>query len=199
MKIRKINFDRRYRSTKEIGCIFKRVKRKVKQVLRISATIGFLVFLAYGVWFTNNWFEKHYLIFNKPVEVYFNPPIQVRGRKPEVKLIVIDKTPKLDQLTPIEKYICDKFGVYDCKMALAVARAESGMNAEAWNVNRNGTIDVGIFQINSIHFNQPGCSLKEVADAKGNVDCAYSIWQEQGWRPWTVAKNGRFIKFLKTN
>lgn len=174
--------------------------KKVKLQKRWLATLTVLAVLAVTfavAWFVNSWFETHYLVFNPPVEIYFNPPVEVKKRKPEVKLVIVDKTPKLDKLTPIEKYICDKFGVYDCKMALAVARAESGMNPEAWNINKNGTIDVGIFQINSIHFNQPGCSLREVVDPKKNVDCAYSIWKRQGWHPWTAAKNGRFIRFLK--
>ena len=95
--------------------------------------------------------------------------------------------------TPLKKYICDKFGVYDCKTALAVASAESGLREQAVHINNNNTIDVGIFQINSIHFKQEGCSLKEIIDQYKNVDCAYGIWKVQGWNPWVAFINGNYL------
>jgi len=73
------------------------------------------------------------------------------------------------------------------------------MREGAFNANANGTIDVGIFQINSIHFNKEGCSLKEVSDAYKNVDCAYEIYKQSGWTPWTVFNTGSFKEHLNEN
>lgn len=40
----------------------------------------------------------------------------------------------------------------DPMLLTAIAQVESGMNPEAINVNTNGSYDVGLMQINSIHF-----------------------------------------------
>ena len=128
------------------------------------------------------------------IKVEFKEPMTLTRRStisPIVKVVKILEYPEeID--TPIEKYICDKFGVYDCKNALAIFKAESGLREDAININTNGTIDVGIAQINSIHFKRKGCSLKELVDQYKNVDCAYSIYKEQGFTPWVAFLNGNF-------
>ena len=47
--------------------------------------------------------------------------------------------------------------------------------------NRNGSIDEGVFQINSIH------GKTNMKDWKTNIDYAKTIFDRQGWRPWTCA------------
>lgn len=142
------------------------------------------------------WFDRNTLEFNKVVEVKFNKPIEVKERQIEVSQVVkvMETIPHPDDLeTDVEKYIYEVFGIEDYKIALAIARSESGLREDALNTyNSNGTIDVGIFQINSVHFTKDGCSLKEVATMKGNVDCAYQIYQASGWTPWVVFNNGAF-------
>lgn len=146
----------------------------------------------------NDWFNKHYLDFNIPVKVAVFSPVEIKIRKPQVieKKLVLEYPEEID--TPIEKYICDKWGVYECKTALAVSKAENGTRQpDRFNVNNNGTIDVGIFQINSIHFKKEGCSLAEIVIAEKNVDCAYKIWKASGWSPWVAYKNGNYLGMLK--
>ncbi len=55
------------------------------------------------------------------------------------------------------------------------------------NHNNNGTIDYGIFQVNSIHTKKYGDAF--IADWRANVDTAYKIYQSAGntFRPWTCA------------
>jgi len=48
----------------------------------------------------------------------------------------------------IIKQACDKYGV-NYKLALAVAKCESGLNPKARNKNTDSSIDRGIYQINS--------------------------------------------------
>lgn len=170
------------------------ISRKVKAgaiVLGILVIVALAYMTVVGV---NNWFDKHYFQFNKPIEVQLNAPIQVKERKISITQViqVLNEVQPLENLTPIEKYICEKWGVYDCKTALAVAKAESGMREDAIGMNGGKSIDIGIFQINSVHFKRAGCSLKELVDAHKNVDCAYQIWKEQGWTPWSVFNNGSF-------
>lgn len=172
----------------------KPLKRQNRFWLYVKLIVSLIVIggLFWVFMIVNSWFNTHYFEFNSPVIVNFYQPIVIKKRIPRVieKKLILDYPDAID--TPLKQYICDKFGVYDCKIALAIASAESGLREEAFNINTNGTIDVGIFQINSVHFKQEGCSLKEISDAYKNVDCAYKIWQASGWEPWVAFLNGNF-------
>lgn len=179
----------------EVRPIYKpKLTRKVKVGIFFLGIFVLFLFAYRAFVKVNAWFNGHYFQFNQVMEVQFNQPIEIKERKVNVSQIVqvLNEVQPLENLTPIEEYICKKWGVYDCKTALAVARAESGMRENAININKNDTIDVGIFQINSVHFEQEGCSLKEVSDAYKNVDCAYGLWQVSNWSPWVAFLNGSF-------
>lgn len=134
---------------------------------------------------------------NPVVAMQFKMPITI-APKEEPKVIEtfkpIEYTAEVD--TPLKQYICDKFGAMDCKIALGIAQAESGFRSDAFNINTNDTIDIGVFQINSVHFKQAGCSLEEVVFANKNVDCAYSIWKASGWKAWSAYNNSSYLAQL---
>lgn len=95
-----------------------------------------------------------------------------------------------------EEYICYKFGK-DCRLALAVSQAENGTRqCDRFGVNTNKTIDVGIFQLNTVHLKK-GWKLADLTDCKKNIDYAYEIYQAQGWNPWVAYANQSYKKFLK--
>lgn len=72
-------------------------------------------------------------------------------------------------------------------MAAAVALAESGGNPNATNKNRNGSIDRGLWQINSVHGSQS--TYNALANARGAVAISNG---GTNWKPWCVAwSNGR--------
>lgn len=164
----------------------------------ILATIILLITLVFiGVKLANDWFSTHFFQFNQPIMVALNTPVEIKKREPQIieKKILLDYPDEIK--TPIEKYICDKFGTYECKTALAVSSAENGTRQpDRFNINTNGTIDVGLFQINSIHFKKEGCSLKEIVDPYKNVDCAYKIWQSSGWSAWVAFNNKNYLSKL---
>jgi hypothetical protein len=172
--------------------------RRKNKILVVSLGIAIVSFsLAFsGVFLANQWFEHHRLLFHSPIEVALFQPVRVEERKPEIIIekFLLDYPDEID--TPIEKYICEKWGPFDCKTALAIAKAESGIREDAININANNTIDYGIFQINSVHFKKPGCSMKDLVIEEKNVDCAYSIWKAQGWTPWVAFNNGNFKTHL---
>lgn len=173
-----------------------KVSRRLK-ILFVAVSLFILLCLAVALLRgVNRFFDGHYFQFNRVVELTLNKPIEIKRREvisPIVEYVrLLDYPDDID--TDLERYICEKFGQYECKTALAVAKSESKLQEGAFHVNSNGTVDIGIFQINSIHFGRSGCSLKEIASAQGNVDCAYSLWSEQGWHPWVVFKNGSFIR-----
>ena len=68
----------------------------------------------------------------------------------------------------------------DAPTALKIMQAESGGNPRAIHKNKNGTIDVGLFQINSIH----GYSKDFLFNPENNVKIASKIFQKSGWNAW---------------
>ena len=80
--------------------------------------------------------------------------------------------------------------------AVAVARGESEWNPRATNNNTNGTIDYGLFQINSIH--QSILSGGDRFNPADNAKMAFKIWQQAGnsWTPWVAWKTGAYRKYL---
>lgn len=154
----------------------------------------------------SDFFDGHTFIYKPVVQVQFNKPLSIIKRQQTV-VQIINQLPEFDGAkTDIEKYICGKFGVYNCAIALAVFKSESGLREDAWHVNNNGSIDVGTAQINSINWKLAGCSLKEISDQYKNVDCAYKIWDradgvegnDQGnFTPWTVFTTGSFMSNVK--
>jgi len=173
---------------------FRKRNTKTRIIVISALTVLLASLLFFVVKIANDWFETHRLQFNPPVQITFNPVVEVQERRAKITQIIntANELPVIEELTPIEEYICDKWGAYDCKVALAVARAESGLREGALNVNTNKSIDIGIFQINSIHYGKDGCGLKDVVDQYKNVDCAYQIWQDSGWNAWAVFNNGSF-------
>lgn len=70
---------------------------------------------------------------------------------------------------------------------VCTAKWESGFYTRSTNRNRNGTIDRGLFQINSIHLgNTPNCpaSSSAIFDPLTNAKCARSIYKMQGINAW---------------
>lgn len=74
--------------------------------------------------------------------------------------------------------------------ALRIMSAENGSGdpKRISKPNRNGTIDHGLFQINTCHKNRVDGDLSQLQDAETNVRIAHDIWSEQGWKPWSTAK-----------
>jgi len=69
-------------------------------------------------------------------------------------------------------------------MAMAVAKAESTYRANAVN-NYRGMRMLGIFQINESAWPQL-VSTGDWQDVTTNTKWAHSIWQQQGWKPWST-------------
>lgn len=106
--------------------------------------------------------------------------------------------PVSPQTFTIEQKICHVFGKKDCALALAVSHAENGTRAcDRMNVNTNKTIDVGIFQINSVHMKK-GYTLADLIDCDKNIEIAYEIYKAQGFNPWVAYTNKSYLKFYES-
>lgn len=71
------------------------------------------------------------------------------------------------------------------EMAAAIAMAESGGKSDATNTNPDGSIDRGLWQINSVH------GSLSTLDPMANAKAAVQISQNGStWRPWCTAWSG---------
>jgi hypothetical protein len=112
--------------------------------------------------------------FERPVEAKF-----------EVKeTIVKEKT--------IEEKIAETFPENPAIMK-AIAQAESGMNPIASHKNINGSVDIGLFQINSVH----GNDQLELFDVDKNLAVARQVYEKQGLGAWSAFSNGSYLKYVK--
>jgi phage-related protein len=79
-------------------------------------------------------------------------------------------------------------------VAAAVALAESSGSATASNTNKDGTIDRGLWQINSSH------GSLSTFDVAGNTKAAIKISSDgRNWTPWTTYRTGAYKKFMGAN
>lgn len=96
----------------------------------------------------------------------------------------------------IKAYIHEKFGERADDAILMLETCEnSKLNPKISNKNRNGTIDRGVFQINSIHGGE------EMFDWKTNIDMAYKIYKghDNTFYAWTcgyVANDRTYVDAL---
>jgi len=92
---------------------------------------------------------------------------------------------------PIERKIKQTFP-NNFPIMLAIAKAESALNSFATNTdNSDGSVDVGIFQINSIH-KYSG----DLTDVDYNLQCAREVFNREGVGAWNAYNNGKYKDFL---
>jgi len=79
-------------------------------------------------------------------------------------------------------------------IAAAIAMAESGGNSTATHADSNGSVDRGLWQINSVH------GAQSSYDVMTNARAAVSISNNgQNWTPWTTFNSGAYRNFIQTN
>lgn len=121
---------------------------------------------------------------------------------PTPQLQVLMPTPVIPTATPTptqKQEIIDEivrvFGE-EAPNAFNVLHCENrGLNPNATNHNRNGSIDYSIFQINDIHTKRFGNGFKN--DWKENIRVAHVLQQEQGWRIWSCSERVDITPFWK--
>jgi len=94
-------------------------------------------------------------------------------------------------VNPIVQEIADVFG-NEYRLAIAVAMAESGLNPNAINYNRDGSRDIGIFQINEHH----GWNQEDLFNWRANIAIAKELRDTIGWTAWSAFNNGTYRKYL---
>lgn len=117
---------------------------------------------------------------------------------PSAAPVVQQQEPEL-MVEGVEALIRSTFS-HDPDIAVAVAKAESGMRCGALNpANTDGSADKGLFQINTVHearIARHGWSYEDMTDCEKNLTIAKEIQTEQGWTPWSAYNNGSYKQFL---
>lgn len=86
-------------------------------------------------------------------------------------------------------------------IAIAIAKAESGLNPEAVGdlhitFEKNGKLmgmSCGLFQVRILE-GRPDCET--LKDPKENVKFAKALYDKAGWEPWSAYTSGKYLKNL---
>lgn len=80
--------------------------------------------------------------------------------------------------------------------AFLVVTAENGSwdpNVKHYNPptakDPDGSWDYGLFQLNEVQAHRVGGDVNKLLDPETNVQVAYQMYKEQGWKPWAVSVN----------
>lgn len=136
-----------------------------------------------------------YVVFNlssevKNTEVYINYR-SIAENLPQSKPDALKSIVVKEKELTIEEKIQKKFP--ECpEVMIAIAKAESNLDPKAININTNKSIDIGLFQINSVHDKE---QLK-LFDVDTNIEVAREIYEKQGLQAWASFNNKSFMKFL---
>lgn len=112
--------------------------------------------------------------------------------------LTTDRAPVTPPTTPAN---CSAVNTYDWdkRVAYAICMAESGGVAHKDNagLNRDGSVDYGLMQINSIHADMVGGNLESLRDPATNIKIAYSLSHSgTNWTAWTTYNNGAYKQWL---
>lgn len=172
----------------------KKKLNKASKIFKISFLFFVICLSLLGILSIFKFIDEH--TFRNPIIIRFQSPIINKDMVSPVGSKSAYLIPQAEAEEPtLEEYVISKFGKHG-QIALAVFKAESGLREDAYNVNTNGSIDVGVAQINSVHFTKEGCSLKELIEWKKNVNCAYQIFEASGFNAWTAFKNQSYVNKL---
>ena len=132
-----------------------------------------------------------------PMRLHFQTPLVISERSLTDQAAAAQADQNGRRLSAYQQYACRKFGSA-CRVALAIQRAENTPGAcEIYHYNSNGTLDWGYFQINTVHLERPGLTLRSLLDCKANIDFAYTLFQERGFQPWSTYNNGAYLRYLR--
>lgn len=89
----------------------------------------------------------------------------------------------------------------EARIMRAISLAESKGKQTAINkANRNGSIDSGFFQVNTIHKRKGETTeqfIKRMHDLEENFKEARKVFEKQGFQAWSTFNDGKYITYLK--
>lgn len=120
---------------------------------------------------------------------------------------VVCESERPEPQNEVERLIFETFPE-DPETALAITKAESGMNSLAigWNCRYGGvsmackpedrgkawSVDCGLFQLNRMGQACP----PETFDIAKNIAAAREMYDKRGWKPWVAYTGGRYERYI---
>ena len=172
-----------------VWCHLLRIWSYRRPVLTVSV-FCFLLFCSYK---TIQFFNTYEVSFQSPI--IFQNPVVLNYRQQTV-FYQLFADANVNPLSEDQQYVCNKFGK-DCRVALAIFRAESGLSPNAISVNKDGSVDFGCMQINSIHLKNIDTSHVNLLNCRDNIDVAYKIFKlHNSFTAWSAYKSGKYKQYL---
>lgn len=172
-----------------------------EQIILIGILAGLTLFSfpagasAYDVYKTPLIFEiKNFPILVIQEEVTATP---IEIEEDPIKIEVAENGKVYMHEPAIKAYVCPKLKD-KCKTFIAILKAENGTHEctrDNKGLNRNGSIDVGLAQINWTK--KSPYSLDQLRNCKFNLDIALQKYEARGFSPWVAYNTGRYKKHLK--
>lgn len=121
------------------------------------------------------------LVFVKSLTAEATPALSPRQVNPE---------PKLTEQQVVKLLQNAGFKQKDIPVMVCTAKHESAFDPQALNVNRDKSIDYGLFQINGRWWSKE-CNLNKLLDAQYNTYCAKIVFDKQGINAWWGYKRNK--------
>lgn len=161
----------------------------------ITLVIGVAVIVLGLGTYAGLWIQAHNFDWTSPVK--FQKPLDISKKQLVINTTqIVQAAVNNSPLTEDQQYACNKFGK-DCAVAIAIMRAESHYRSAAINVNSNGSVDFGCWQINSIHLKQIDTTKVNLLNCKDSTDIAFQIYsQQKGFGAWVAYNSGVYKNYL---
>lgn len=109
---------------------------------------------------------------------------RVEAKEYNKPVVVVPKDSQMTEKQQIMNYIVEVFGDDSADAITIINKCENhSFDPKAQNWNSNGSVDTGIFMVNSIH----GYTEEQLKDWKFNVDVAKKIYDNGGWKQWACS------------
>ena len=77
----------------------------------------------------------------------------------------------------------------DVDILICIAEQESRFKPQAININKNGTRDYGLFQINDVWLEECNTTPQKLLQPHANASCAITVYRTQGLKAWATYKH----------
>lgn len=128
-------------------------------------------------------------------------PLQEQSALPTIVFKQVDTISPISYPKSCDNYlnIVQKYD-WHVPTAMAIMQAENTScdpSLDNEGLNYDGTIDYGLFQINSVHASMVNGNLERLRIPSINIEVAYNIYKSSNdWTPWVTYNNRDYLKYL---
>lgn len=176
----------------------KMTKEQKRELISYTVVLSSFAILLYMLYLITDFYIKNHtftwqnpVILRTPLEIKVKETLKKESTIQIKQVEAMDKEPFCFDVQSCIRDVGEELGFSneDIMIAMAISEAESGYRADALNINKNGTADVGCMQINDVHSKR--ISREDRMNYEKNIRFAYQLRKEQGsWNAWSTCHNG---------